>query len=98
MKKVIYYVGLNDKDQKKQIIETEQARKIIADVVGDNTMQLVMGTFTHEDNTKVNENTFKVECFVDNTDNLKANCEDIKRLLNQESIYIEVSEVNGLFI
>ena len=98
MKEVLMYIGLNDKDTKKQIIATDQAKQIVTDIVGDNTMQVVTGHYTHEDGTPTDETTLKVELFRDNTDRLQVECEDIKRLLNQESIFCKVSDIQGLFI
>lgn len=98
MKEILMYVGLNDKLSKKQEIATDDAKQIITDIVGDNTMQVVQGTYTHDDGTQVNETTLKVEIFRDNTDRLQVECEDIKRLLNQESIFCKVSDIQGLFI
>ena len=98
MKEVLMYVGLNDKDTKEQIIATDKAKQIITSIVGDNTMQVVQGTYTHEDGTQVNETTLKVELFRDSADRLRVECEDIKRLLNQESIFCKVTDIEGLFI
>ena len=97
--KFTLYVGLNDKDTKKQEVTTEQAKSIITSVIGDNTMQEVTGHYTHEDGTPVDETTLKVEIFRDSADRLKADCEDLKRLLNQETIIAEVNrDIESLFI
>ena len=98
MKEVLMYVGLNDKDSKVQEVSTDKAKEIITSLVGDNTMQVVQGTYTHEDGTQVNETTLKVELFRDSADRLRIECEDIKRLLNQESIFCKVTDIEGLFI
>ena len=98
MKEVLMYVGLNDKDSKVQEVSTDKAKEIITSIVGDNTMQVVQGTYTHEDGTQVNETTLKVKLFRDSTERLNQECEDIKRLLNQESIFCKVSDIQGLFI
>lgn len=98
MKEVLMYVGLNDKDSKVQEVSTDKAKEIITSIVGDNTMQVVQGTYTHEDGTQVNETTLKVELFRDSADRLRVECEDIKRLLNQESIFCKVTDIEGLFI
>lgn len=98
MKEILMYIGLNDKLSKKQEIATDDAKQIVTDIVGDNTMQVVTGHYTHEDGTPTDETTLKVEIFRDNTDRLQIECEDIKRLLNQESIFVKVSEIKGLFI
>ena len=98
MKEILLYIGLNDKDTKRQEIPTEEAKEIVTNIIGDNTMQEVTGHYTHEDGTPTDETTLKVEIFKEDTSRLHENCEDIKRLLNQESIFVKVSEIDGLFI
>ena len=78
-----YYIGLNDKDTKKQEIPTDEAVKIIVDtIVYDFTFSICNGVYTHEDGTKVCEVTIKLE----STRPLEWYMEEIKRKLNQKSI------------
>ena len=88
LEKYTLYVGLNDKDSKKQEVKTEDAMRMVTNIVGDNTMQIVHGHYTHEDGTQVNETTLKIELLFTSDNKVKVYCNDIKRLLNQESIAV----------
>ena len=60
MEKVVMYVGLNDKDTKRQEMETQKAvdtvcRLLAKQGITDLTMQQGMGIYTHEDGTKTTE-------------------------------------------
>lgn len=78
-----YFIGLNDKDTKRQEIPTDEAVKIIVDtIVYDFTFSICNGVYTHEDGTKVCEVTIKLE----STRPLEWYMEKIKRKLNQECI------------
>lgn len=78
-----YYIGLNDKDTKRQEIPTDEAVKMIVDTIPcDFTFSICNGVSTHKDGTKVCEVTIKVE----STKPLPIYMEEIKRKLNQESI------------
>lgn len=78
-----YYIGLNDKDTKRQEIPTDEAVKMIVDTIPcDFTFSICNGVCTHKDGTKACEVTIKVE----STKPLPIYMEEIKRKLNQESI------------
>ena len=78
-----YYIGLNDKDTKKQEISTDEAVKIIVNTIPcDFTFSICNGVYTHKDGSKVCEVTVKVE----STKPLSLYMEEIKRKLNQKSI------------
>lgn len=78
-----YFIGLNDKDTKKQEISTDEAVKIIVNTIPcDFTFSICNGVYTHKDGTKVCEVTIKVE----STKSLLIYMEEIKCKLNQESI------------
>ena len=88
LEKFTLYVGLNDKDTKKQVIKTEDAMKLVSKVVGDNTTQIVHGHYTHENGEQVDETTLKVELLFKQESDIRLYCQDLKRLLNQESIAV----------
>ena len=88
LEKFTLYVGLNDKDTKKQEIPTEDAMKLVSKVVGDNTTQIVHGHYTHDDGSEVDETTLKVELLFKEESDVRLYCTDLKRLLNQESIAV----------
>lgn len=78
-----YYIGLNDKDTKKQEISTDEAVETIVNTIPcDFTFSICNGVYTHKDGTKVCEVTIKV----DSTKSLLVYMEEIKRKLNQECI------------
>ena len=82
------YVGLNDKDTKKQEVTTEQAKDIVNNVCGDCSIQEITGYYTHDNGEKVKENTLKVELLFKDESEVKLYCQDLKKLLNQESIAV----------
>lgn len=88
----IYFIGLNDKDTKKQEIPTDEAVKIIVDTIPqDFTFSICNGVYTHEDGSKVCEVTIKIESIK----RLKNEMSKLKKVFNQECI-LEVS--NGFEI
>lgn len=96
--KFILYVGLNDKDTKKQEVETLQAKENIADICGNCTISEVFGAYVHDDGTKVKETTLKVELlFISYLTAVKL-AKDIKKALNQESIALERVNTNSTLI
>ena len=81
-------IGLNDKDTKEQIIDTDRARAIISKIVSDCTMYNATGKYTHEDGTQVSEQCIRVELY-DAPDNaIKVYCKKLKKQLNQECIAV----------
>lgn len=91
MKKHTFYIGLNDKDTKSQLISTLDAYRITTNILGvDSTIKECKGVYTHEDGTITTENTLEVvlldfdDALTDRWIAEKAN--DIKIALNQESI------------
>lgn len=102
MKKVIFYIGLNDKETKVQEISTENARKIIENIFYKNTEGCTIfngsGIYKHENGYKVKENTLIVECFEMRENEIYFICEYLKKALNQESIAVNIQEINCLFI
>ena len=61
--KFTIYLGLNDKDTKQQMISTEEAMLKVHALVGDCSMSLIQGYFTHADGSMVIEKTIKCEIF-----------------------------------
>ena len=89
--KYTLYIGLNDKDSKKQQVNRKDAEQLISQIVGDCTMSDCKGIYTHEDGDRVNENTLKVEILFKTDAQVSGYCDLIKELLNQESIAITKS-------
>lgn len=97
MLKVNYYIGLNDKDTKKQETKTDKAKAIITKLIDNFTIYEAMGVFTHEDGTKVYEKSLVVMVVTDDGLELVNNrvnyiVNELKAKLNQESIMVEIQE------
>ena len=88
MNKHEIFIGLNDKDTKKQVIPTEDAMLKVHALVGDCSMSLIHGYFTHADGSMVIEKTIKCEIFGMEDDTVHAIVEQLKLDLNQESILV----------
>ena len=103
MVKYNIYIGLNDKDSKKQEISTRRAKEEVIKILNANnitglTMYEVTGVFKHEDGTMTFEKSLKVELLeVEEVDVLKS-IDELKRALNQESILLEKEEKEVNFI
>ena len=95
------YIGLNDKEELKQIIDTSKARKEVYNILLKNnikgyTIYSVNGVFTNEVGDITREKTLKLEVLdIKKEDILKA-IQEIKKALNQESVLLEeeVKKVN----
>jgi hypothetical protein len=96
--KHVLYVGLNDKDTKKQLVTTPKAKDIVNSVCGDCSIQEITGYYTHDNGEKVKENTLKVELLFKEDKQVLTYCQDLKRLLNQESIALNIETVNSRLV
>lgn len=88
------YIGLNDKDSKKQEISTRRAKEEVIKILNDNninglTMYIVDGVFKHEDGQVVQEKSLKVELIEVEEKEVLKSIEELKKTLNQESILLE---------
>ena len=98
MEKFVLYVGLNDKDTKKQEIDTQKAINIVCNILArqgitDLTIQQGVGAYTHEDGTRTFENSLIITMlFIEKIQGANA-VSDIKTLLNQEAVVFETVEV-----
>jgi hypothetical protein len=103
MKKHTFYIGLNDKDTKTQLISTLDAYRITTNILEvDSTITECKGVYTHDDGTIITENTLEV-VLLDFDDALtdrwiadKANA--IKQALNQESIAHQEEDIKSELI
>ena len=103
MKKITISVGLNDKVSKVQEIATDAAKGIIINnifAVGLEGATITMGTgiYTHENGQTVTEKTIICTFYGAEFEKIKALCEILKKDLNQESIAVEITEINSIFI
>lgn len=97
------YIGLNDKDSKKQEVSTRRARQEVIKILNNNsitglTMYEVMGVFKHEDGTITYEKSLKVELLEVKKEDVLKSINELKEALNQESILLEEEEKKISFI
>ena len=101
MTQATMYIGLNDKDEKRQTMETVEAYKIVQSElvrhVGGGTIYAAEGIYTHDDGTIVVEKTLRVEIFGAPESALMALGEHLKLRLIQESIIVLRATVETLF-
>lgn len=90
MNKTTLYIGLNDKNAKRQLIDTVEAVKIvytiICNVADGGTIYNATGIYKHDDGTIVIENTLRVELFDVDENGIREIISRAKIALNQESI------------
>ena len=84
------FIGLNDAESHKQEIDDDDALSIIKAYCYDHfegaTVSHGYGLYKHEDGSKVQESTIIVELFYLNDDDVEAFINEVKFMLNQESI------------
>ena len=97
MLKTSLYVGLNDKDTKKQIIMDDVAKEVIIYAIVKQKLDFTLfecnGVYTHENGVAVIEKSFKIEllCFENEktfNEKILQVVKDLKIMLNQESIAV----------
>lgn len=103
MLKYNIYIGLNDKDSKKQETSTRRAREEVIKILNANnitglTMYEVMGAFKHEDGFVTYEKSLKVELLEVNKNEVLKSIEELKKALNQESILLEIEKKEISFL
>ena len=105
MIKVTYYVGTCDKDTCKRELLYCQFIKCFDELFTNYTLQKVQGVYTMQDSgTVVKEDTFIVTSFINNcteetlNEHIQYNCNILKNRLNQESILVEVTKPEVMFL
>lgn len=102
MKKFTIYIGLFDKETKRQEITTLDAYKMVANIfkvtTGGATITEAVGIYTHDNGDIVIEPSLRCEIFNADLESVYAAADQIKTALNQESIALEECEVNSKFI
>jgi hypothetical protein len=93
MNTFILFVGLNDKDTKRQEIDTiaayKTASRIILQHADGATITEANGIYTHADGNIVIEKTLKIEISGIDGEIAKSIATDLKVIFNQESILIQ---------
>ena len=97
------YIGLNDKDSKKQEVSTRRAKEKTIEILNANnitglTMYEVMGVFKHEDGFITYEKSLKVELLEVKKEDVLRSVNELKTALNQESIMLEEEKKEVNFI
>lgn len=99
MKKITLFVGLNDKKTKLQNISTLEAYKILFNYFNGATITEATGFYKHDDGTLIIEKSLKIELLdFDNNLNLDIIVRDLKRMFNQESVAVELDNVNSFLM
>lgn len=105
MIKVTYYVGTCDKDTCKGELLYCQFIKCFDELFTDYTLQKAQGVYTMRDTgIIVKEFTFIVTTFINNcteetlSEHIQYNCSILKDRLNQESILVEVTKPEVMFL
>lgn len=97
MLKTSLYIGLNDKDTKKQIIMDNVAKEVIIYAIVKQKLDFTLfecnGVYTHENGVAVIEKSFKIEllCFENEktfNEKILQVVKDLKIMLNQESVAV----------
>lgn len=101
-KKYTFYIELNDKDTKKQLVTERQVLCLLDKVFDNYTVYIASGRYKYFDGTVENETTI-VATYFDFIDELnEAKVKNItkflKNQLNQELILVEVQETNTQLI
>ena len=103
MSTVNLYIGLNDKDTKRQEITNLDAKAEISAILFKHfpygfTLQECQGMYKHNDGTVVCENTIKVKLFDYNIGLVPDVVKDLKLKLNQECIAVERIETTVNYV
>lgn len=102
MEKFTLYLGLNDKDTKKQEVKTEDAYKVVSTLIahdfGGGTIYEARGVYTHEDGQTVEEKTLRIELLFTTLEKVRALVATLKKAFNQESVAVQREEINSFLI
>lgn len=91
MKKITFYIGLQDKDTKTELIKYEEACKIIANRLELFTITKAQGGYQYSDGSLCLENTIIVTVFENYSDSyIKVLANNFKLDFNQECIGVEI--------
>lgn len=100
IKKYILYVGLNDKTTKLQEISTINAYKMVVNVCKNNglegfTISDAMGFYIHDNGDVVTEKSIKIEILFTDEKTINNIIDELKIILNQETIIKQVELVTS---
>lgn len=93
------FVGLNDRKTEVQEITTENALNTIYDMVFEYTdgatVSVAKGVYKHHNGSKVLENTVKIELMFIDKPTVKALVELLKAQFNQESVAVNIYNIDA---
>lgn len=93
MKKIIFYIGLQNKNTRTELINYNEACNIIANRLDTFTIQQARGCYQHNDGTLCKENTLIVTVFANYSDRyIQVLVNNFKLDFDQEFIGLEVIE------
>lgn len=99
IKKYTLYLGLNDKDTKRQEVSTIEAYKIITNILasdfGGGTIYEAKGIYKHDDGKVVIENTLRIEILFADEKAIRKLVGDLKKMFNQESVAVQAEEIES---
>ena len=102
MLKHTLFIGLNDKDSKQQEISTVNAVKIILNCAkayyDGATVQEATGFYKMQDGSLIIENSLQLSILFADDKKTRALIDDLKNLLNQESIALQVENITSELI
>ena len=102
MEKFTLYLGLNDKDSKKQEVSTKEAftyvSKLIASDFGGGTIYEAKGIYTHEGGEIVEEKTLRIELLFTTFEKVRGFVATLKKAFNQESVAVQREEIDSILI
>ena len=104
MIKVTYYVGTNDKDTLRPELCKRDFIKLFDELFKDYTLVESIGRFTNRNNVATEKLSLVVTTFIDECTNValrmhvQHNCSILKDKLNQESILVEVTKPEMMFL
>lgn len=104
MIKVNYYVGMNDKNTLKQELAKSDFITTFDEVFRDYTFYEAQGRFTNKFGEVTFERSLIVTTFIDNCTettlrhHVQHNCSILKDKLNQESILVEITKPEVMFL
>lgn len=106
MIKVTYYVGTDDKDTCKKELLDRDFYKVFDELFTNYTLQKATGVYTMQNsNTVIKEDSFIVTTFIEEDNNkelidykIYTNVEILKNILNQESILVEITKPETMFL
>lgn len=102
MTKYTIYMGLFDKDSKRQEFDTITAYKMVqqraTQLFDGATISEAKGIYKHDNGEVVIEPTIRIELMFTDLETVKTFCDNLKGMFNQESVVLQVEEVNSMLI